>query len=636
MIELFAEDAYEFLKDVIPFQFATDDEIRHIAQNLSIELYQKDTLILQQGGEPSQYLRVIKKGSVKVYIRTNEGVEVITDYRGEGDLIGYLSLFSNDKARASVITLEETICFLIPKKQIQNLIDKNPAIKDFFNSTFIRKYLDKPVREMSDKGLMNIGSDKLLFTTTTGELASKGVISTFQDVSIKEAADIMTRHKISSLVLIDNNAVPVGFVTDKDFREKVIAKGKDYNDNISSIMSINLIKSEAREYCFEALLKMIRHNIHHLIVVDEGKIKGIITNHDLMMLQGISPINIARDIESQYSVDGLIPISKKTNTIISLLIKEGVKASSIAKIITELNDRLVKKIIDFAEKKFGKPPLSYCWIVFGSEGRKEQTFKTDQDNAIIIEDYDSTVDENYVKEYFTKFSEFVRDSLFKCGFPQCPAGYMASNPLWRQPLSTWKKYFHNWIINPTSEAIIKSLIFFDFRPLYGNLDLAYNLKDYLFKIMQGNKLFLGGIANTALKNSPPIGFLKSFVVEKSGDHKNQLNIKVKGTTLIVDLIRLFAFEKVIKETSTFERIEILRCKHAIIRDLADEIIFSFDFLMLMRIENQLSNIEKGLEPQNFIDPKELSNLKKKMLKETFSLITRMQDMVLERYRSMIL
>ncbi|MCX8070396.1 MAG: DUF294 nucleotidyltransferase-like domain-containing protein, partial [Thermodesulfovibrionales bacterium] len=447
---------------------------------------------------------------------------------------------------------------------------------------------------------------------------------------------IMSRHKISSLVLIDNNAVPVGFVTDKDFREKVISKGKDYNDNISSIMSINLIKSEAREYCFEALLKMIRHNIHHLIVVDDGKIKGVITNHDLMMLQGISPINIARDIESQYSVEGLIPVSKKTNTIINLLIKEGVKASSIAKIITELNDRLVKKIIDFAEKKFGKPPVSYCWIVFGSEGRKEQTFKTDQDNAIIIEDYNKSVDINYVQEYFTKFAEFIKDSLLKCGFPLCPAGYMASNPLWRQPLSEWKRYFNNWIMNPTAEAIIKSLIFFDFRPLCGNFNLAYELKEYLFKVMQGNKLFLGGIANTALKNSPPIGFLKSFVVEKSGDHKNQLNIKVKGTALIVDLIRLFAFEKGIKETSTFERIEALRCRHAIIRDFADEIIFSFDFLMLMRIENQLSNIEKGLEPQNFIDPKELSNLKKKMLKETFSLISKMQDMVLERYKSMIL
>ncbi|HIJ60561.1 MAG TPA: hypothetical protein HPP56_08120 [Nitrospirae bacterium] len=154
--------------------------------------------------------------------------------------------------------------------------------------------------------------------------------------------------------------------------------------------------------------------------------------------------------------------------------------------------------------------------------------------------------------------------------------------------------------------------------------------------MQGNKLFLGGLANIALKNSPPIGFFKSFVVEKTGAHKNQLNIKVKGTALIVDLIRLFAFEKGIKETSTFDRINVLRCIHAIVKDFADEIIFSFDFLMVLRIENQLSNIEKGIEPQNFIEPQLLSNLNKKMLKETFSLISKIQDMVLERYKTMIL
>jgi len=255
MIELFADDAFEFLKSVPPFQYATEDELQKIIQSLSIELHQKDILILQQGGEPNKYLRVIKKGSVKVFIKTDEGIEIITDYRGKGDLVGYLSILTEDKARASVITLEETLFLLIPKKLIKDLIEKNTSIRDFFNSTFIKKYIDKPVREMDVKRLMSIGSDKLLFTTTTGELASKGVISTFQDVSIKESADIMSRNKVSSLVIIDNNAVPVGVVTDSDFREKVVAKGKDYNDNISSIMSINLIKSDAKEYCFKHFLK---------------------------------------------------------------------------------------------------------------------------------------------------------------------------------------------------------------------------------------------------------------------------------------------------------------------------------------------------------------------------------------------
>ncbi len=102
-----------------------------------------------------------------------------------------------------------------------------------------------------------------------------------------------------------------------------------------------------------------------------------------MVLQGTSPLSVVRDIEAQNTIEGLIPESGNINKIIALLLKEGAKASNITGIITEINDRLLKKILAISENKFGPPPVPYCWIVFGSEGRKEQTYRTDQDNAII-------------------------------------------------------------------------------------------------------------------------------------------------------------------------------------------------------------------------------------------------------------
>ncbi|MCX8027504.1 MAG: DUF294 nucleotidyltransferase-like domain-containing protein [Thermodesulfovibrionales bacterium] len=636
MIDMKTEEIVNFLSEIPPFQFLQNNELVSLSEQISIEFYPKDTIIMKQGAEPSKFLRVIKKGSVKVFITTEDGIEVITDYRGEGELIGYLSLMSSDVAKATVVTLQDTICLLISKENFLRLLERNTDFRDYFNKTFLRKYIDKPVREYEDKGLMNIGSDKLLFTTTVGELSTKGVISAFQDnTTIKEAAEIMSIHRISCLVIIDNDAVPVGIVTDKDLREKVVARGRDVNENIGSIMSLTLIKVDSKEYCFEALLKMIRHNIHHLLVVDDGKLKGIITNHDLMTLQGISPINIARDIENQISVDGLVPVSKKINTIINLMLKEGVKAYAITKIITELNDRLVKKILSLTEKRFGKPPISYCWIVFGSEGRKEQTFKTDQDNAIIYEDYDPIL-KPIVDKYFEDFTQFVKESLQKCGFPTCPAGYMASNPMWRQPLSQWRRMFNQWIMNPFPDALIKSLIFFDFRPLYGDLKLANDLKDNLFKNIQNQKLFLGSVANMAIKNKPPIGFFKSFVLEKEGEHKDKLNLKIKGTTLIVDIVRLFAFERGVKETSTYDRIEALRGLHGMMKDYADELLHGFDLLMLLRIQNQLAKIKEGKTPDNFINPEHLTNLQRRLLKQTFNLISNVQVYIIDRYKSMII
>ncbi len=290
--------------------------------------------------------------------------------------------------------------------------------------------------------------------------------------------------------------------------------------------------------------------------------------------------------------------------------------------------------MEISEKKYGQPPVPYCWIAFGSEGRKEQTFKTDQDNAIIYADT-TPEEEDRVKKYFSDFTIFVRDSLIKCGFPLCPADYMASNPKWCQPLKVWKKYFSNWISTPTADAVLNSVTFFDFRPVYGETELSDTLRDFLISMLKGQKVFLGYLANMAIKNRPPIGFLKTFVVEKSGEHKDELNLKVKGIAPLIDIVRLFALEKGIKETSTLERINVLRDKHTMVQEYADELEQAFEFIMLLRIQNQYEQIKTGRTPDNFINPNKLSNLEKKSLKEAFHLISEIQDMIIELYKSMI-
>ncbi len=629
------EDLIDFLKSVPPFQFLDEKSLQGIVGDVSMEFYPKGTTILHQDGPPSEYLRIIKKGAVKVFITPEKGEEVLIDYRSEGESFGLLSLVGGDKSRATVVSVEDTICYLFGKSAVLKLVDLHPSFTEYFFKSFLNKYIDKTYKEMHNKSLLFGGGDKPLFTTPVGEIATKKVMSAPQEISIREGAELMSQNRMSSLVLVDKDGIPTGIVTDRDLRDKVVSRGRPVTDGITSIMSVSLIKTEARDYCFEALLKMIRYNIHHLLVVDEGRLKGIVTNHDLMMMQGTSPISLVRDIESQLSVEGLIPAARKTNELIGLLLKEGAKASNITRIITEINDRLLRKILELAEKEFGKPPVKYCWIIFGSEGRKEQTFKTDQDNAIIYEDPMTDAEDARCRTYFTVFSAYVRDSLLKCGFPRCPANYMASNPEWCQPLKQWKKYFSTWVYSPTPDAVMKSLIFFDFRPLYGDFSLAESLRDSLNALLDGQMIFLGYMANMIIKNTPPVGFFKSFIVEKSGEHKNELNMKVKGIAPLVDMARLFSLEKGVRETSTIERLSALKEKHTIVKEFADELEHAFEFIMLLRIQNQFEQMESGKEPNNFINPNRLSNLEKKMMKESFNLITRLQDIIIERYKPLI-
>lgn len=629
------DEIVSFFQQTPPFQFLTEEEQKKIAQNLSMEFYPKDTVILRQGGASSDSLRIIKKGGIKISISSESGEDVAIDYRGEGEAFGIVSLMG-DKQKTTITAIEDTICYLMGKQEFMRVIDTSPAFIEYFLQSHFTKYINKTYTEMRNKSLFYGSSDHILFTTQIGEIAEKDVVTVAEDATIQEAARMMSVRRISSVVVVQEDGVPVGIVTDRDLRDKVVSIGRTLTEPVRDIMSPPLIRVDSRDYCFEAVLKMLKHNIHHVLVIRDGKLSGVITNHDLMLLQGKSPLSFAKDIENQHTVEGLIPVSRKINNIIGFLLKEGAKASNITKIITELNDRLVRKIIEIAEKQFGHPPVAYCWIAFGSEGRKEQTFRTDQDNAIIHANPESDEQASAAADYFEKLTGFVIDSLLKCGFPQCPAGYMASNPEWTQPLNVWKKYFSAWVAAPTPEAVLKSLIFFDFRPIYGDFGLADELKETLRTQLSRQKLLLGHLANMIVKNTSPVGFLKSFVVEKSGEHKNELNLKIKGVTLIVDIVRLFALERGIKETSTLERIEALRNKHTIIKEYADELEHAFEFIMLLRMHNQLAQLEKGEEIDNFINPNRLSNLEKKTIKDAFHLISKIQDLIIQRYKPFII
>ncbi|MEW6117056.1 MAG: DUF294 nucleotidyltransferase-like domain-containing protein [Nitrospirota bacterium] len=628
------EDVYTFLRNIPPFQFLEEEDLKAVAGSLSIEFYPKDTVILKQNGPASDSLRIIKKGGVKISIRSDSGEDVVIDYRGEGETFGLVSLMGGTQ-KTTIVAVEDTLCYLLKKKELFALIDSNPSFTEYFLQSHFLKYMDKTYREIRNKSLFYGSSDHILFTTQAGEIATKDVITVTDSATIQESAQVMSKHGISSLVVVDSRNLPIGILTDRDLREKVVAQGRDIRDSIKNVMTLPLVRVDARDYCFEAVLKMLKYNIHHVLVIRDGELKGVLTNHDLMLLQGKSPLSFAKDIESQQTVEGLVPVSKKINHIIGFLLKEGARASNITKIITELNDRLVRKVLEIAERKFGQPPVPFCWIVFGSEGRKEQTFRTDQDNAIIYADLDAQGREAEIRDYFSSFTLFVKESLLMCGFPPCPAGYMANNPQWCQPLRSWKKYFSSWIATPTSDAVLKSLIFFDFRPVYGDFTLADALREYLNDTLEGQKVFLGFLANMIVKNRPPIGFLKSFVVEKSGEHKDELNLKIKGIAPIVDIVRLFALERGIKETSTLERIEALQDKHTIAKEYADELEHAFDFIMLLRIHHQVEQLEAGQEIDNFINPHRLSNLEKRTIKDAFHLISTIQDLIVERYKALI-
>ncbi len=629
------DDAVRFLSQIPPFQFLEGPVLRDVSKSLTMEFYPKGTVILQQDGPVSEFLRIIQKGVVKISLRPKgTGEEVVSDFRERGETFGLVSLMGGHQ-KTTIVAMQDTICYLLPKDRLHELMGSHPAITEYLLQFHLTKYVEMTSREIQGKSLFLGSSDRLLFTAQVGEICRPAATIVPLDATVRQTAGRMAEDRQSAALVVGSTGEPVGIVTDSDLRVKVVAKGHSIDAPVSQIMSRPVIAVDEKEPCFEVVLRMLHGNIHHVAVTRDGALCGVVTNHDFMVLQGRSPLAFSEDIEKQTNLEGLAPVSRNSLSIIGALLREGARAVNIIRIISELNDRVVRKVLEFAERDLGPPPLPYCWLALGSEGRKEQTFRTDQDNALVYADPTEEQREE-VAAYFHRFAEFMRNGLVSCGFEPCPADCMASNPAWCQPLSVWRGYFSDWISAPTPKAILNSQIFFDFRPLHGDESLAWELREHLGRLIPDYPLFLGFLANMLVKNRPPIGFFGSVAVERSGEHKHGLNLKVKGVTPFVDIARLFALEQGVRLSSTMERLEALRGGSTLISDLVDELEYAFEFIALLRIHHQYRLMEEGKPIDNFIHLDSLSNLERQSLKNAFRLALKVQDQVMERYKSFII
>jgi CBS domain-containing protein len=358
---------------------------------------------------------------------------------------------------------------------------------------------------------------------------------------------------------------------------------------------------------------------------------------DNRLLTELTYTVLIRTISEAKSIEQIMDKHSQLPRLLFSMINSGANIRSVTWLITTFSDTILKKIIGFAIDEFGPPPTRFAIITLGSEGRKEQTLKTDQDNAIIYEDVredvgedpgkKSKISEQEVKSYFLKFGERMCTWLDQIGYHLCTGRIMASNPKWCQPLSIWKRNFNDWIHAARPEDLLHSSIFFDFRFGGGNADLVENLRDYLFKSLEVWPGFLRHMTENAVYFKPPIGFFGNFQVESGGKHPNCLDIK-RAMTAIVDYARIYALDNGIQETNTQDRLYQLYLKKILSPKAYREIEQAFNFVMQIRITHQINAIiVKGLEPDNHINPKKLSIMEQKMLKEVFKRIEKMQKQI---------
>ena len=619
-----AGQAQHFLSQLAPFSFLPEEEIHKISKEVSTIKYPRDTVLFVQGQSKVEYLYIIQKGAAERYFEENDE-KTLRGLLGEGDMYGGISiLLNNGIAIRTLRIMEDSWWYILPKEIFQKICKRHDAFTEFFTDTFGKRMLDRSYAEIISSSIRPRGDSGEFFNLPVNNIYNQDLVFCDQDLPIRTAAAVMSEHNSSSIFIHEPGADFVGVVTDNDLRKKVTATGLDILRPVSDIMSSPLCAISSDSLVFEALMEMMKKNIKHLAVRDRNnKVVGVITNRDMLKAQGQSPFFIVREIARAQFINQIVQIRQQVPRLIETLINTGAKAKNITRFLTTVSDAILQKIIGFAIDEMGPAPVKFVFMVLGSEGRKEQTLKTDQDNAILFEDVDAKSYKE-VMNYFLAFGEKVCNWLDQAGYALCKGDVMAKNPQWCQSLATWKKYFSQWIHKAEPEALLKASIFFDFRPAYGDTVLIDNLRRHLFDSLGGWPGFFRHLTENALYFTPPIGFFRNFLVESKGQHRDTFNIKA-AMQPVVDYARIYALRHRINETNTFERLDKLLAQKKISVQEHNELDTAYSYLMQQRFVNQVKTVvTENSEPDNYVNPKHLSQIEQTMLKEIFKRIEKFQ------------
>jgi CBS domain-containing protein len=461
--------------------------------------------------------------------------------------------------------------------------------------------------------MRNQSSPQLDYTLTQAvkRLIKVAPVFVAADASVGDAAQQMQHARTGSVLVATE---PPGIVTDRDLRGRVLAANLGPETPVTQVMTRPLKTIDSDMLAFGALRLMVDENIHHLPVVEEGKIIGVISSTDLLFHQTNNPVYLRRVIDNlDEAVAATGSYAAAIAALADTLFQGGLGALQIAQIVSSLNDALVKRLVQLAEKAVGPPPVPYAWIVFGSEGRMEQTLLTDQDNALVF----GKAMEEESRAYFGALSKRVIDGLIQAGFPPCPGGFMAIN--WCKPLSEWRQLFSQWIRLPEPQALLDAAIFFDFRVVAGNLSLE-SLEE-IISGAQGQRRFLTHMLNGAVAFRPPLGFLNRLRTENGG-----IDIKMAGIAPIVSLARVAALATGSRERSTLERLSVGSLSGSVIDPESARLLSEiFPFFLRLRLRAQLAERKNHDRIDNRIDLADLSSFERRQLKDALVIIKRIQE-----------
>jgi CBS domain-containing protein len=592
-------DIAGFLADYPPFHGLDEDELTRIASAVQVEFFPAGTTILEKSGDPTAFMYVIRKGNAEII---DDGR--VLDLIGEGDLFGELSIATGGSPVATVRAAEDLLCYMIPRTLVGELLQTASGVR------YLADYVRGRLEARATGEVPNM-------MATVGAQIRRELVTAPPESTVSQMAAIMTEHRVSSL-LIPLAGSGCGIVTDRDLRSRVLARGGSLEMSATSVMSSPVFSVRADARVGEVLLSMLEHGIHHVPVTDgTGRIVGMVTDTDLLGLARQSPFALRSTIERAADTASAVWAAKGLPTTVASLVDATVDPVDIGHVISVTIDALTRRLLELAIERLGDPPVPWAWLALGSEARREQALYTDQDHALAL----GTDDPAGVDLYFAELAHDVTSALADAGIHRCKGDAMAEHPALRRSLDGWADAYRGWIADPGGEGSVLSSIAFDHRQIAGELEAEPVLDDVVRTEAPAHPWFAGHLGRRALDMKPPTGFFRDFVVEAKGDHAGRLDIKHGGITIVTNIARAYDVRGGRSEKGTLARLRAATDAGEISEGSREALEETFRLLWGIRLEHQVELFEAGLQPDDFVDPKELGPVRRRALKEAFRIIT---------------
>ncbi|HEY1028791.1 MAG TPA: putative nucleotidyltransferase substrate binding domain-containing protein [Pseudomonas sp.] len=619
----------EFLQKFPPFNQMDTAHLAYLVENCQLRFYDEGESIIKPGDGVVEHFYIVKQGRVhgERPHSARRGTETTFEITA-GECFPLAALIGERATRTEHLAAEDTFCLLLAKHAFIKLFAISNPLRDFALRG-VSSLLDQVNQQVQLRAVETLGAQYSL-DTRLGELAMRQPIGCAPDTPLRDAVRLMHEQHVGSIVILDPQRRPLGIFTLRDLR-RVVADGIDLAQPIANLMTPSPFYLAPDASAFDAAIAMTERHIAHVCLVENERLCGVISERDLFSLQRVDLVHLARTIRHAGKIETLAGLRSDIRLLVDRMLAHGASSTQITHIVTLLNDHTVCRVIELTLEETGDPGIPFTWLCFGSEGRREQTLHTDQDNGILFEAADAA-EAALIRERLLPLAAEINQRLGRCGFTLCKGNIMAGNPELCLSRQEWSRRFSRFVLEATPENLLGSSIYFDLRAIWGPLDGCEQLRHELLQHVGDNSLFQRMLAENALRQRPPVGRFRDFVVARSGADKDTLDLKVQGLTPFVDGARLLALANGIGAVGTLERLRALIAKGII--DAQDGAAFeeAYHFIQQTRMQQHQLQARDDRPYSNRLDPDSLNLLDRRILRESFRQAQRLQSSLALRYQ----